>query len=84
MNSNKDKEVNKNIADLAETASLGRKELTDESKDGYNFVGTLQKWTTEDEQENKVKEIEKVTGAQNLEVKAMADDAKRERGRKKS
>lgn len=84
METNKDKEVKKNIADLAEDASLGRKKMTDESEEGYNFMGTVNKWTTEDEQEAKVKEIEKVTGEQQLQVKSIADDHKREKGTKKS
>lgn len=69
MKTNKDKEINKNIADLAETASLGRKKMTDESQQEYNFMGTLQNWTTEDEQEAKVKEIEKATKVEVNHVK---------------
>jgi|GEM_PF-2335242 len=61
MDSNKDKEIKRNIADLAETAAMEEKTLTDKSKDGYNFVGSVHSWTTEDEQQAKVKEIEKVT-----------------------
>ncbi|MDD2376632.1 MAG: hypothetical protein PHD15_02610 [Clostridia bacterium] len=61
MDTNKDKEVKKNLADLAEDAALGRKKMTDESQEGYNFMGTSHCWTTEDEQEAKVKQIEKAT-----------------------
>lgn len=50
-----------NKADLAEIASLGRDKATDENQEGYNFMGTLHNWTTEEEQSRKVKEIEKVT-----------------------
>ena len=84
METNKEKEVKKNIADLAEDASLGRDKATDENQEGYNFMGTLHSWTTEDEQERKVREIEKVTNEQELQVKAIADGYKRERGTKKS
>lgn len=48
-------------ANLAETASLGRDKATDENQEGYNFMGTLHNWTSEEEQQRKVKEIEKVT-----------------------
>jgi hypothetical protein len=48
-------------ANLAETASLGRDKATDENQEGYNFMGTLHNWTSNEEQERKVKEIEKVT-----------------------
>lgn len=48
-------------ADLAEDASLGRDKATDENQEGYNFMGTLHQWTTTDEQERKVHELQKVT-----------------------
>lgn len=69
MKTNKEKEIDKNIADLAETASLGRKKMTDESQQEYNFMGNLQSWTTADEQEAKVKEIEKATKVEVNHVK---------------
>ena len=61
MDTNKNKEIKKNLADLAEDAALGRKKATDESQQEYNYMGTLNSWTTHDEQEAKVKQIEKVT-----------------------
>jgi len=57
-------------ANLAETASLGRDKQTDENQEGYNFMGTLHNWTTAEEQERKVEEIEKVTNSQARDVKA--------------
>jgi hypothetical protein len=56
INEQKDTKLN-----LADTASLGRKKATDEEQQDYNFMGTLHNWTTLDEQNAKVNEIEKVT-----------------------
>lgn len=71
MSKDNNKENNdfKPKANLAETASLGREKATDESQQDYNFMGTLNNWTTGDEQEKKVKEIEKVTKEQVGHVK---------------
>jgi hypothetical protein len=62
------------VTNLAENASLGRKKATDESQEGYNFMGTLNQWTTLDEQETKVKEIEKVTEREKNNVKEIENN----------
>jgi len=76
MDSNKDKEIKKNIADLAEDVSLGRKKAKDERQEGYNFMGTVHSWVTEDEQESKVKQIEKVTKEQRGHVNSFENNNK--------
>ncbi len=60
---------NKTVVDLAKTEDLGRKKMTDEEQEGYNFMGTLNNWTTPDEQETKVEEIEKATKVEVNHVK---------------
>jgi hypothetical protein len=69
-------EVKETKVNIAETASLGRDKQTDENQEGYNFVGTLHNWTTEEEQSRKVKEIEKVTEKQEEHVKAKENNNK--------
>ncbi len=70
----KEQEVKDIKTDLAETDSLGRKKATDEEQEGYNFMGTLHNWTTLDEQNTKVKEIEKVTKEEEGHVKEVKNN----------
>lgn len=51
----------KNKVDIAGDEIIARKFLKDDSKKGYNFVGTDHHWTTIEEQKNRVKEIENKT-----------------------
>lgn len=46
-----------------------KNKLKDKSKEGYNFVKSLEQWTTPEQQKIKVKEIEKVTDKESLNVK---------------
>lgn len=50
----------KNIS-IANDVEFGKNERNDKSKEGYHFVGSLDNWTSINEQKNRVNEIEKVT-----------------------
>ncbi len=52
----------KDKVNLADEEILSRKQKSDESRKGFNFVGSQYKWTDIDEQKMKVKEIEEKTG----------------------
>lgn len=46
---------------LFDNVELERKDKKDESKRGYNFVGSLNNWTSIEEQKIRVKTIENTT-----------------------
>ena len=47
--------------DILNREMLGRKQKNDESRKGFNFVGSQYKWTDIDEQKIKTDEIENKT-----------------------
>lgn len=50
-----------NKVNLADEVFLERKEKNEVGKEGYNFVGSIDHWTSSDEQKMKVSEIENKT-----------------------
>ena len=68
---------------LANDTIFEKEDVTDDSKKEYNFVGTLNNWTTLEEQEKKVDEIDKVTNNNELEIKALENIKNKEFGAKK-
>lgn len=53
--------MRKNKVNLVEREMLSRKQKNDDSRKGFNFVGSQYKWTDIDEQKMRVKEIEEKT-----------------------